>query len=73
MDYVKLTVKQKRETCAKCAACKYFTRCQGGCPVLSILTNQSPLAPDQFKCDFFENGYYERYQDAKRKWESTDA
>ena len=70
VDYVKLTVKQKREACAKCAACPYFERCHGGCPVLSILTNQSPLAPDQFKCAFFENGYYERYLDAKRKWEN---
>ena len=73
MDYVRLTVRQKRETCAKCAACLYFERCHGGCPVLSILTSQSPLAPDRFKCAFFDNGYYERYLDAKRQWEKGDA
>ena len=71
-DYVRLTVKQKREASPRCAACPYFERCHGGCPVLSILTNQSPLAPDQFKCDFFEKGYYERFLDAKRKWENGD-
>ncbi len=71
VDYVKLTVRQKRAANPKCGVCPYYERCQGGCPVLSILTNGSPLAPDQFKCDFYEKGYYEKFCEAKQKWEEA--
>ena len=50
----------------KCANCKYFKACTGGCPALGLL-----YSPDDFnyfheditKCYFFEHGYYEKVKE----------
>ena len=72
IDLIRYTVKDKKAA-PRCGACPHFTRCQGGCPSLSVMTNGDWLAPDQFKCDFFEKGYLEKFTEAKRKWEETGA
>ena len=47
----------------KCASCKYFKACAGGCPALGLLTSGDAhdyYHEDVTKCYFFENGWYEK-------------
>jgi radical SAM protein with 4Fe4S-binding SPASM domain len=69
-DWVTYTVKDKREANPKCAACRYFTYCQGGCPALGLLFNDSTLGTDDYKCLFFEKGYYRKYSEAMKGWKN---
>ena len=64
------TVGEKRKANEKCGSCRFFENCQGGCPALSVLTGGGMLAPDAYKCIFFENGWYERFCEALDGWEN---
>lgn len=46
----------------KCANCKYFKACNGGCPALGLLYSKDVnyYHEDITKCAFFENGWYEK-------------
>ena len=46
----------------KCADCKYYKACTGGCPALGLLysPNSDFYHEDITKCIFFENGWYEK-------------
>ena len=54
----------------KCANCKYYKACTGGCPALGLLysTNGDYFHEDITKCIFFENGWYEKVTDKLSKW-----
>ena len=69
-EQVTQTVRDKRLANAKCAACRYFINCQGGCPALSIMLGDSLLSSDGYKCIFFEKGYYKKYTDALSGWKN---
>ena len=62
------TAKDKRLANPKCATCKHFRNCQGGCPALSINYGDSLLSPDIYKCVFFEKGYDRKYREALEGW-----
>ena len=64
------TVKDRITQNGKCGQCPYLKSCLGGCPALAILGSEEgdPLAPDPFKCYFYENGYYEKFVDALPGW-----
>lgn len=50
----------------KCANCKYFKACTGGCPALGLLYSNKDFDyfhEDITKCYFFENGYYEKVKE----------
>ncbi len=49
----------------KCANCKYYKACTGGCPALGLLYSKDVdfFHEDITKCYFFENGYYEKVKD----------
>jgi len=49
----------------KCAECKYYKACTGGCPALGLLYSKDInfYHEDITKCIFFENGWYERVLD----------
>lgn len=68
VDQVLKTVREKRAFKAKCSNCRFFENCQGGCAALSMLFGGNLLAPDDYKCAFFENGYYEKYLKALEGW-----
>ena len=70
LEHVTRTVREKREANAKCAACRYFQKCQGGCPALSVLSGGSFLSSDDYKCVFFEGGYFEKLCEALSEWHS---
>ena len=55
----------------KCANCKYFKACTGGCPALGLLYSGSKddfYHEDITKCYFFENGWYEKTLDTMKDW-----
>lgn len=67
-EQVTYTVKDKRQANPKCANCQYFTYCQGGCPALGLLFNGGPLGTDDYKCLFFEKGYFRKMSEAMEGW-----
>ena len=69
-EQVAYTVKDKMKANPKCASCKYFTHCQGGCPAVGLLFNGSLLGTDDYKCLFFEKGYYKKISEAMKGWKS---
>ena len=54
----------------KCANCKYYKACTGGCPALGLLYSKDVnfYHEDITKCIFFENGWYEKTTEALKKW-----
>ena len=46
----------------KCANCKYYKACTGGCPALGLLYSKDVnfYHEDITKCIFFENGWYDK-------------
>lgn len=72
IDHVMQTVKEKRQFSKKCGSCPYFENCQGGCPALSMLFGGNLLSPDDYKCAFFENGYYEKYLEVLSGWNNRN-
>ena len=69
-EQVTQTAGQKRLANPKCGECRYFPWCQGGCPAVSMLYGGSLLSPDEYKCVFFEKGYYEKYANALHGWKN---
>ena len=57
----------------KCASCKYFKVCNGGCPALGLLYSQEHFNyyhEDITKCYFFENGWYEKTVSEMGDWKN---
>ena len=54
----------------KCANCKYYKACTGGCPALGLLYSKDInfYHEDITKCIFFENGWYDRVNEALKEW-----
>ena len=72
IDHVMQTVKEKRAFSEKCAGCRFFKNCQGGCPALSMLFGGDLLSADVYKCAFFENGYYDKYLEVLKGWKNRE-
>ncbi len=73
LESVCATVGELREKTAKCAACKWFPYCTGGCRALGIAFSAGRddyLGADLTKCLFFENGWYEKTVRALSGWET---
>jgi len=72
-DYVNLAtaplLKQIVEN-EKCANCRYYKACTGGCPALGLLYSKDVnfYHEDITKCAFFENGWYEKVTDALKDY-----
>ena len=54
----------------KCANCKYYKACNGGCPALGLLYSKDVnfYHEDITKCIFFENGWYDKVIDTLKDW-----
>ena len=48
----------------KCASCRYFKQCLGGCRLFALGLNGDILSHDPTKCLFFENRYYDKIKEA---------
>jgi radical SAM protein with 4Fe4S-binding SPASM domain len=56
----------------KCANCKYYKVCTGGCPALGLLYSSKDVDfyhEDITKCIFFENGWYEKVVEELSGWQ----
>ena len=56
----------------KCANCKYYKACTGGCPALGLLYSSKDVDfyhEDITKCVFFENGWYEKVVKELAGWQ----
>ena len=56
----------------KCANCKYYKACTGGCPALGLLYSSKDVDfyhEDITKCIFFENGWYEKVVEELSGWQ----
>ncbi len=60
IDEVCYTVGQLKNENKRCAACRYFRYCAGGCRVLAIALTGNTTESDPTKCIFFEKGYLKK-------------
>ena len=67
-DCVTHTAGDKKNANPKCRNCRHFINCQGGCPALSFLFGGSDLSTDEYKCTFFDNGWYKKYAEVFAGW-----
>lgn len=52
----------------KCAGCKYFRYCAGGCRAIALAFTGEKLGEDPSKCVFFKKGYYDKLVQAMGDW-----
>ena len=73
MEAVCATVGELREKNAKCACCKWFKSCTGGCRALGIACSAGRddyFGEDKTKCLFFENGWYDKIAETLSGWKN---
>lgn len=74
LDEVCATIGDMIQVNKKCAECPHLTYCRGGCRALGTLTSGGNLlAPDLWKCFFFENGYVKKCEEALSPYQNLTA
>ncbi|MBQ0101208.1 MAG: radical SAM protein [Firmicutes bacterium] len=63
LNSVCATVKDLKEHNEKCAACKWFRYCCGGCRAIGLALTGDVFGQDLSKCLFFEGGYIEKLKE----------
>ncbi len=58
------TVKDLKEHNEKCADCKWFQYCCGGCRAVGLALTEDVFGSDQSKCLFFEGDYWQKLDSA---------
>ena len=58
------TVKDLKEHNEKCANCKWFPYCCGGCRAVGLALTDDVFGSDLSKCLFFEGGYIDKLKEA---------
>ena len=65
LESVCATVGDMLKVNKSCADCPNLTVCRGGCRAIAVLTSGGDMmAPDPWKCFFFEHGYIEKCETA---------
>lgn len=62
MRTVCTTLKDLKEHNDKCAGCKWFEYCGGGCRALGVSLSEDVYGADCSKCLFFEGGYLDKLE-----------
>ena len=70
LDEVCATVKTLAVNNTKCAGCKYFRYCVGGCRALAVGLTGDKFGSDPAKCVFFKNGWDGRITEMLDGWEN---
>lgn len=70
LDEICVSLKQLANVNEKCAECKYFRYCAGGCRALALALTGDKLGSDFAKCVFFKKGYYEKITKLLDGWEN---
>ena len=60
LENVCTTVKDLAEHNEKCANCRWFPYCCGGCRAIGLAMTKDVLGPDFSKCLFFDGGYWQK-------------
>ena len=68
LNAVCTTLADLKEKNEKCAMCRYFRYCAGGCRTIAALLTDSIFGEDPSKCEFFNNNYYEKIQKIFDGW-----
>lgn len=58
------TMKDLKAHNEKCASCRWFSTCCGGCRAIGLALTGDVFGCDQSKCLFYEGGYTEKLQNA---------
>ena len=69
MQSVCMNLHKKQKANQKCAECRYFKYCNGGCPALGWLFTGDRNGSDLTKCLFFENGWYKKAVERMGDWD----
>ena len=65
LDEVCATIGDMLKVNETCAACPHLQECRGGCRAIALLTSDgNMMAPDPWKCFFFDHGYIEKCEAA---------
>ena len=76
-DYMKLVctnLHKMQKQNEKCANCRFFKYCNGGCPALGLLYSPDVrgfYGSDISKCLFYENGWYGRAEETMAGWTNS--
>lgn len=62
------TVGELKSVNSKCASCRYFRYCAGGCRAVALVMTDNKLGCDPSKCMFFENGYHRKITEIMGEW-----
>ena len=62
------TVGELKSVNSRCASCRYFRYCAGGCRAVALVLTDDKLGCDPSKCMFFENGYHRRIKEIMGDW-----
>jgi radical SAM protein with 4Fe4S-binding SPASM domain len=66
LSHMNATAADLRRSNEKCAACRHFTVCLGGCRALAYADTGDYLGADSTKCEFFEKNYLEKIREAMK-------
>lgn len=70
LENVCATVGELAEHTEKCAKCRWFKYCCGGCRAVGLALTGDVFGPDLSKCLFFEGGYAEKISNALEGYEN---
>ncbi len=71
LDEVCTTVSDLKSHNEKCAQCKWFKYCVGGCRAVALALSGDKLGSDISKCIFFNSGYVEKLKETMMPWRDT--
>ena len=71
LDEVCTTVKDLKEKNERCAACKWFKHCVGGCRAIGLALTGDKFGTDFSKCIFFHGGYMEKLKEVMKGYRDT--
>lgn len=74
MSTVCANLHKRKKNNPKCAECKFFKYCNGGCPALGGLYSPKRLdlfGTDISKCLFYENGWYGKIKETMQGWTNS--
>ena len=64
LAFVRKGVHAVKEHDPKCASCRFFPQCTGGCRLIAYGLSGDLLSHDPMKCAFFEGGYARKLEKA---------
>lgn len=70
IDEVCANLWQLKAANKKCASCRYFRYCAGGCRAIALAFTNDKFGADLSKCEFFKEGYYDKLVETMGDWQN---